>query len=331
MQFSRLYVLDGARGIAAFCILLFHVVPRSPFSNLYIAVDFFFVLSGFVLATSVSRINSLLSARKFISARFLRIFPMALAVYVYTACYDLLIILKHWILDEPQTPVIILNIPTLIVSFLMIQVFYEPAQWVNYPIWSLSAEWLTNIFVAMIRVFTAKGKYISILIGVCFVCASLVFESGAVNQIGRALLGFSAGLIAFEFRALLLKHQKITVTIFLSLVPVYFFIQDLGVLSSLVTVWPFAAGIIYLSQVNTTSSASRIYTKVGKYSYGFYMWHFPMLTLAGILIKAIGLNVATLFGTLLLIVLGSILSIIATKISLVFFEQPIKKKWVNKL
>jgi peptidoglycan/LPS O-acetylase OafA/YrhL len=183
----------------------------------------------------------------------------------------------------------------------------------------------------MIRVFTAKGKYISILIGVCFVCASLVFESGAVNQIGRALLGFSAGLIAFEFRALLLKHQKITVTIFLSLVPVYFFIQDLGVLSSLVTVWPFAAGIIYLSQVNTTSSASRIYTKVGKYSYGFYMWHFPMLTLAGILIKAIGLNVATLFGTLLLIVLGSILSIIATKISLVFFEQPIKKKWVNKL
>jgi hypothetical protein len=56
-----------------------------------------------------------------------------------------------------------------------------------------------------------------------------------------------------------------------------------------------------------------------------------MLSLAGILIKAMGLNVATFFGTLLLIVLGSILSIITTKISLVFFEQPIRKKWVNKL
>ena len=59
MKPSRMYALDEARGFAAFCILLFHIIgSRIPaFGNLYIAVDFFFVLSGFVLAPAVAQVR----------------------------------------------------------------------------------------------------------------------------------------------------------------------------------------------------------------------------------------------------------------------------------
>ena len=330
MQISRLYMLDGARGIAAFCILLFHVAP-GEFSNFYIAVDFFFVLSGFVLATSVSRISSLLSARKFLLSRFLRIFPMALAVYLYTAFYDLLLILKHWTLNEPQSPVIILSAPTLVFSFLMLQVFYEPAMLVDWPIWSLSAEWIANIFVSLVCIFTRKAKYIALLIGACLIGASSLFDSSTANQIGRALWGFSVGLIAFGFSERLLNYRKVTLAIFLSILPISFFLQNLGEIASLVTVWPFTAGIIFLSQVKTVPRLSRFCSQLGEFSYGFYLWHFPMLALVGFLIRTIGINETTLFGTLFLIVIGSILSIIATKISLVFLEQPIRRRWIKTL
>src|ERR1700754_3601627 len=51
--YERFLVLDGLRGVAAFAVILDHVASttlRSWFPGRYLAVDFFFVLSGFVLA-----------------------------------------------------------------------------------------------------------------------------------------------------------------------------------------------------------------------------------------------------------------------------------------
>jgi peptidoglycan/LPS O-acetylase OafA/YrhL len=53
---SHYQVLDGLRGTAAFSVLLFHIwemlVPsleQNPMAHTFLAVDFFFALSGFVL------------------------------------------------------------------------------------------------------------------------------------------------------------------------------------------------------------------------------------------------------------------------------------------
>ena len=51
---SRLPILDGLRGVAAMIVVAFHVFdsdPVNPVNHGYLAVDFFFMLSGFVMGT----------------------------------------------------------------------------------------------------------------------------------------------------------------------------------------------------------------------------------------------------------------------------------------
>ena len=82
---KRFGYLDLARGVAALGILLFHTYSSKPvFSTLYTFVDFFFVLSGFVLANSISSANSLKDLKRFLIKRVIRLFPMAGTTIVFT-------------------------------------------------------------------------------------------------------------------------------------------------------------------------------------------------------------------------------------------------------
>jgi peptidoglycan/LPS O-acetylase OafA/YrhL len=72
--------LDGLRGIAALSIVVAHAnyfFPRLPVA--YLAVDFFFVLSGFVLAHAYAkRLQEGLSGGRFMLARLIRLYPLYL-------------------------------------------------------------------------------------------------------------------------------------------------------------------------------------------------------------------------------------------------------------
>ena len=76
----RLNGLDALRGIAAFCVLARHLSQYSPLPSFsyhtYLPVDFFFMLSGYVMArTFEHRWTKGLSARSFIWARYKRFWP----------------------------------------------------------------------------------------------------------------------------------------------------------------------------------------------------------------------------------------------------------------
>ncbi len=329
MKQRRLLALDGARGFAAACILVFHVSgPQIPaFSHLHIAVDFFFVLSGFVLAPAVSRINSLSGALVFLRSRFLRVFPMVFAIIVYTVLYDLAIILKHWIYGQPTTPSIILSIPTLVASLLLLQIFYEPAQLVNYPVWSLSAEWVANILLAAMSVFTKKGKYFSLLMGAFMIVVSHNFGIGSMNQLGRAIWGFSIGLILFDLQRAFLRKKRFMILCTMSLVPLYLVFEKFEGYDCFVFVWPFCALILSLAQLDTPERFFTLFSFMGRYSYGFYLWHFPMLSLSSYLLKTLGGGISIFENILSLILVASVLSVFATKASLFLFEEPIRTHW----
>lgn len=329
MSQTRMIALDGTRGIAALSVLLFHTLGPEfyTFAHLYIAVDFFFILSGFVLAPSFARVINLNTALLFLRSRFLRIFPMVLAIITFTVIYDLLLIGKHQILGETHSKPIILSIPTLIFSLLILQVFYKPAVLVDYPIWSLSAEWVANILVAAVdRVFQKKTTFSVILGGLMIIC-SAPLDSEVLNQIGRAVWGFSIGLIAFEYQGVYFKHGKSLKVIAALILPVYISLPLLAGYQSLISIWPFVAGIIILSQQRVSINLSKVCTFLGKYSYGFYLWHFPMLSLVGFLLGDLKVKSFSLSVSILEITLTALLSLVATRISLEFIEVPIRRRW----
>lgn len=77
---ARLGGLDALRGLAALCVLGYHLHTVYGGFNLfmrsYLAVDFFFMLSGFVMARSYEdRLAEGLEAKAFFSARYRRLFP----------------------------------------------------------------------------------------------------------------------------------------------------------------------------------------------------------------------------------------------------------------
>src|SRR6186713_1278947 len=76
-------ILDGLRGVAAIIVVLFHLVEplaKSHFDNLvnhgYLAVDFFFLLSGYVIGYAYDDSWDKLTIRGFLRRRFERLQPL---------------------------------------------------------------------------------------------------------------------------------------------------------------------------------------------------------------------------------------------------------------
>lgn len=80
-------LLDGLRGVAALLVIWYHVFEgfaASPmdqkFNHGYLAVDFFFILSGFVVGYAYDdRWGRSLTAKGFIKRRLIRLHPMVIA------------------------------------------------------------------------------------------------------------------------------------------------------------------------------------------------------------------------------------------------------------
>lgn len=119
----RLHYLDGARGVAAFAVFVYHVLDAAPwhgttfsyalscFFNGGDSVSFFFVLSGFVLSYKYieHKPDKLdLSLKQYVNNRIWRLYPafiVTLFIYYYLAqppdaIWDGLITNGHMFLDE---------------------------------------------------------------------------------------------------------------------------------------------------------------------------------------------------------------------------------------
>jgi peptidoglycan/LPS O-acetylase OafA/YrhL len=124
---ARFTTLDGLRGLAAILVMCFHAAPASPVrvAGGYLAVDIFFILSGFVLAmTYEPRLGSGLSASRFMVLRLTRLYPMYLVGTMFS----------------------LISGPALVTSMLMLPnlSFTGPLFPDNIPMWSLFYELLAS-------------------------------------------------------------------------------------------------------------------------------------------------------------------------------------------
>lgn len=91
------HILDGLRGVAALVVVCFHIFEAYATSHLdqrinhgYLAVDFFFILSGFVIGYAYDDRWKRMTIKEFIKRRLIRLHPMVVmgavigAVMFYT-------------------------------------------------------------------------------------------------------------------------------------------------------------------------------------------------------------------------------------------------------
>lgn len=149
----RYPALDGLRGAAAFAVLFYHLrnlhaadAPAwagSVFASGYLAVDLFFVLSGFVIAHAYgARLGASMGFRQFLQVRIIRLQP----VVAIGTLIGFSVALSGRLLGFPDAPGLLAIVTSLPANLMMLPNVLVP--WgiflFNPPAWSLFYELIAN-------------------------------------------------------------------------------------------------------------------------------------------------------------------------------------------
>ena len=370
---SRFTVLDSFRGIFALCVVVFHthyfnsITETSFFRGSDSFVDFFFVLSGFVITHSYAYKKDI-SFKKFTLSRFFRLFPLHIATLIFYILLELckLVAYRYGIAFN-KPPFSAENDPSQIIpNLLLLQSWttYTNALSFNYPAWSISIEFY--IYLIFFITLLVKGLYRNILWFFIASIATLLFSNSYLTTadilsitVLRGLSGFFAGALTY----LLYKntHNIIKLgTIGSSLFEISLFISILFVISSnfdnkgIVLLFLFSASIfIFAFEKGLLSSlfSKQLFNGIGKLSYSIYMTHAPILfmilSLYMILEKFLKTKSMTLmikgcrfvdFGSIFLNNLGVLITVITvllvSNITYKYIEIPgqrFGKKFIKKM
>ena len=223
---GEIKALTGLRGIAALYVVLFHVnghylFPATflPFiRHGYMAVDLFFILSGFVMAMTYAGMFSdgfsVRNFKQFLLLRLARIYPLFALMTLVTAVLVGTVMTK--VSTVPDLP------KALIYNFAMIHV-WGLSNSIVPPSWSISTEWLAYLLfplgiwgaLKVPRRWTLAGLAISFAIlamiayGPQWIAKQpLAFRHGPLDIVSsyavgtslRCLASFFIGLVAYRFR-----------------------------------------------------------------------------------------------------------------------------------
>lgn len=199
--------LDWLRGLAALLILALHfelsASSTKVFSHGYLAVDLFFLLSGFVIAKSYEPLMRRPGGgRDFAVTRFIRLYPLALL--------GSLVGILTWLIGKFDTHHI------LVVIFC--QIMLIPQLWqgstlflLNSVHWSLMLEVLANLVHALsIRRLTTSVIAVVVLLGWCGLLASAWYwgslsggyaRTNAVEGVARVIFGYASGVLLQRLHA----------------------------------------------------------------------------------------------------------------------------------
>ena len=210
----RVASLTGLRGVAAVSVLLYHI-PHQPafsqfaiplFSRAYLAVDLFFILSGFVICYGYhGRVVTHLSRASYVDFlinRMARVWPLHLIVTLVFGLRILLNVSGNQSID--------LNAANVISNLFMVQSW----GWGTEPIagnsWSVSTEiaaYLIYPLIAILAFSRLAWAQAALCIGVLLFVASSglgfsgpldVIDSDSVLVLLRCLAGFSIGVLTYR-------------------------------------------------------------------------------------------------------------------------------------
>ncbi|MGL4635134.1 MAG: acyltransferase family protein [Beijerinckiaceae bacterium] len=347
---GRFRILDSYRFIAASLICVYHfnkanilgLATLSPlFENMRLMVDFFFILSGFVIArTYMQKIHNSADYRQFIWRRFARLYPLHLLTLMVGIIGGAMIGTQHLQAgtnpDVFSTKAIIANL-TLTHSLGVTS--YGSF---NIPSWSISAEMFVYLLFPLFALMATRlSPLLNIaLIGLYVLSMVLIRDALGLrdwtltwHDMGalRAVPTFFAGVLTAQLLATRLRHFSPSIgwahgAFLLSLLMMHLNVRDEWTLLSFVAVVLLAAA----AEKNGARSTMQrpAFVHLGDASYSLYMWHMPIK--AGVFAVF-----GKLFGTALLpmwgaAILSFALSLTTALLCYRLFEMPMRN-WITGL
>jgi len=341
--------LDGFRGILVLSVIVFHTFlvfsPEnlSQFSGGFLAVESFFVLSGFLITKSLIVKNEKLNKFSevyldFLKSRFLRLLP------AFTVLSVIEISIVH--LFFPERLKNLLN--ELLFSSLNVHnwwlimrevPYFERFQETlfNLHFWSLSIEWQYYlIWGAVFLILLKFSKTVAAIFTIMFASLSVLdmyMFYKMYENIDRVYFGTDARFYSFMIGSLLaLTENKIEkrnwIFLTIGIISLIFLLTSFFLLNNYESyMYPF--GFLAISIISALLILSVLKSEffdkllsfyplsyIGVRSYSLYLWHFPIFSFLS-LVYAKNIQEA--------VILGFILSFLISNISYLLIEEPFRR------
>ena len=360
-------LLDGLRGVAALLVVLYHIFEGyafaggtgviSTFNHGLLAVDFFFILSGFVISYAYDDRWNKMTLGDFFKRRLIRLHPMIIIGAIIGVVAFLIGGRQQW--NGAVTPFSGVMVAMLLTMFMIPAVpgaGYEvrgngemfP---LNGSMWSLFFEYIGNILYALIirRLSTKLLAALAVILGAIHAWIFVNDLSGyGMMGVGWTMdtINFWGGLVRMLFPftigmllARTFKPRKIKGAFWLcsAILIILFTRPFIGIQSSInlnclyevicvifilpVVVWLGACGSA------ETKFTSRISDFLGKLSYPLYLVHYPVMYLFyAWLIRNQRYTFCETIGVTALAILTSIT---LAYLSLKLYDEPVRR-WLAK-
>lgn len=340
-------ILDGLRGVAALAVVVFHFmewVYADPSQNFighgFLAVDFFFCLSGFVIGYAYDNRIETMGILEFLKARIIRLHPLVIAGSVL----GLLAFLfdpfgGHLELYSTGKIMLVFLCSLVLIPYPVIADRGFNLFSFNAPSWSLFWEYIANIIYALV-LYRISRRYLLVLtvlsaVAICLVCSRagnlLGGWSGPTFWDGSARISYSflAGL--FIYRSNWIIKNKLGF-IGIGLLLLLAFIMPFSKwnwLSELFVVLFYFPLLIALGAGSALSPRlKKVCMFSGQLSYPLYMTHYAVLWMFGnyyISHKPAATQLT------FIIITGVLILVAAAYLVMVVYDIPIRKYLSDKL
>ena len=209
---ERFLALDSVRGLLASTIVFFHL-PTDGWiwtfkyvQNGFLAVTFFFVLSGFVIGTTYGdRLAQGFPLGRFMGLRLGRIYPLHLFMILLMIAFQAMRIWLDIGVARDVPPFSDRFAPWLLpYNFLLLQKFSGTLSW-NDPSWSIGVEWWTYAIFALFVVFIVRKRGLTataVLMILPWLGFRLcrVYAGDGWDETFACMMNFGLGLIVCDMR-----------------------------------------------------------------------------------------------------------------------------------
>jgi len=354
-------ILDGLRGVAAIVVVIFHILEAHAPDHLdliinhgYLAVDFFFLLSGFVIGYAYDDRWTKMSVGDFFKRRLIRLQPMVIAGSIVGAIFFYFQDAAIWpnIHNVPVWKMLLIMVIgcTLVPITKSMDIRgWDEMHPLDGPAWSLFFEYIGNILYALfVRKFSKTALTILVVLsGAALVHYLLTGPNGDVIggwsidatqlRIGctRLMYPFFAGLLLSRIaKPARIDNAFLVCSILLVMVLSIPRIGGAGrlwlngIYESLVILFVFPL-IVYLGAggATTTRISTRICKFLGDISYPLYITHYPLIyTYTGWVSDHKGVDFRTALPYGLATFAGSLILAYAW---LKWYDEPVRR-WLQK-
>lgn len=341
---KQLSILDGMRGVAAILVVYFHLLQayfpassENPLHHAFLAVDFFFLMSGYVIGYAYDSRIETITVAQFMKVRLIRLHPLVLL--------GLTIGLLGYLFDpfvgDTQSVSITITIIAFVFGFMMLPSQSLPNRpnetfSLNGASWSLFQEYLVNILYAMIGK-RISNKALMFLVGISSLGILFVAKNFGSLHFGwgwshiwvapiRVVFPFFTGLLLFRMNwKLKIKNAFPILTILLLVI---FFLPNQkmnGLYEALCVLIVFPLMIAIAAGSDVSKKSDQVCKFIGQISYPVYILHYPFIDLYSHWVKSYkpGFALAAV-SILCLSAFFLLLAILANK----FYDEPVRK-WLT--